>query len=40
MQPFVGGLKLTEMQKSDLVAFLKTLSDSTLLKNKQWSNPN
>jgi cytochrome c peroxidase len=40
MQPFLGGLGLTKEQKSDLVAFLKTLSDSTLIRNKEWSNPN
>lgn len=33
------GLGLTESQIDDLIAFLKTLEDPTLLSNKEYSNP-
>lgn len=34
-----GGLQLTEQDKIDLVAFLKTLTDEVLLTNPEYSNP-
>lgn len=34
-----GGLKLTVQEKQDLVAFLKTFSDSSFLSNPAFSNP-
>jgi len=34
-----GGLGLTNQDKTDLVAFLKTLSDQTLISNPDYSNP-
>lgn len=37
LQP--GGLKLNATDKSDLVAFLKTLTDETFLKNDAFKNP-
>ena len=33
------GLMLTEQDKADLLAFLKTLTDETLLNNSEYSNP-
>ncbi|MDQ3073006.1 MAG: hypothetical protein M3Q97_07080 [Bacteroidota bacterium] len=36
---FGGGLQLTEAEKSDLVAFLKSLSDSSFLTNPDFENP-
>ena len=35
-----GNLHLTEQDKSDLLAFLKTLTDSTFLSNKNFQDPN
>jgi len=35
-----GGLQLTEQDKADLVAFLKTLSDFTFIHNEEFSDPN
>ncbi len=37
LQP--GGLKLNATDKADLVAFLKTLTDETYLKNEAFKNP-
>jgi cytochrome c peroxidase len=37
--PLIRPLNLTESQKSDLLAFLKTLTDSTTLKNPAYQNP-
>ena len=34
-----GGLHLTSQEKSDLIAFLKSLSDSTVLSNPLFQNP-
>ena len=34
-----GGLQLTADQKSDLIAYLKTLNDSSFVKNKNLSSP-
>lgn len=34
-----GGLQLTEQEKSDLVAFLKTLTDTEFINNKDFSSP-
>lgn len=34
-----GGLKLTEQDKADLVAFLKTLTDEVMLTNPEYSDP-
>lgn len=34
-----GGLQLTEQEKSDLVAFLKTLTDTEFITNEAFSNP-
>lgn len=34
------GLRLTKQQKTDLIAFLKTLTDHSLLINPEYSNPN
>ena len=39
MNHFVGGLSLTPIQISDLVAFLKTFSDLDYLKNEKFSDP-
>ena len=36
----VNGLKLTTLEKSQLIAFLKTLTDSTFITNPKLSNPN
>lgn len=38
MQP--GGLKLTTQDKSDLIAFLKTLTDASFINNTAFSKPN
>ncbi|MEZ4919084.1 MAG: cytochrome c peroxidase [Saprospiraceae bacterium] len=38
LQP--GGLQLSDQDKSDLVAFLKTLTDETYLTDNRYSNPN
>lgn len=35
----IGGLKLSEKEKQQLVAFLNTLTDSTFLTNKEFSKP-
>ena len=43
LDPFIRfgkGLGLTPEQKSDLIAFLHTLTDSTFLNNPDFSNPN
>jgi len=40
MVPFGSGLNLTAQQKSDLVAFLKTLSDQEFLSRQDLSDPN
>jgi cytochrome c peroxidase len=37
--PFGRGLELTPGQKADLIAFLNTLTDSSFLKNKAYSDP-
>ncbi|MCT4630835.1 cytochrome c peroxidase [Winogradskyella sp.] len=34
-----GGLQLTQQEKSDLVAFLKTLTDPTFINNPKYSDP-
>lgn len=34
-----GGFHLTELEKAQLVAFLKTLSDTTFINNKSFSSP-
>ena len=34
-----GGLQLTEEDKRDLIAFLKTLTDEDLLTNPEYSDP-
>lgn len=34
-----GGLKLSEEDKRDLIAFLKTLTDRSLIENEEYSNP-
>lgn len=39
MHVFMGGLGLTEQDKGDLVAFLKTLTDSTLITDKRYAKP-
>ena len=36
---FASGLNLTTQEKADLVAFLKTLTDQTFLKNPKFSKP-
>lgn len=38
--PLKRGLQLTKEQKEDLVAFLHTLTDSSFIKNKAFSDPN
>lgn len=40
MEHFSEGLNLTEEQKSDLIAFLHTMSDETFLTNPKFSDPN
>ncbi len=40
IQPMGRGLYLTPGQKSDLIAFLHTLTDSSFLKNPAFSDPN
>lgn len=40
IEPFGRGLQLNDNQKADLLAFLQTLTDSTLLKNKAYADPN
>ena len=40
MSHFVGGLSLTSIEKADLVAFLRTFSDSYFLTNPNFSDPN
>lgn len=37
--PFIRSLKLTPAQKSDLIAFLHTLSDSSFVKNPAFKSP-
>jgi cytochrome c peroxidase len=37
--PVVRGFTLTADQKSDLVSFLNTLTDTQLLHDARWSNP-
>lgn len=39
MEPFGYGLHLTEEEKNDLIAFLKTLTDSSFLKNPAYTRP-
>lgn len=39
MVPFGSGLQLTPEQKADLIAFLHTLTDSSFIKNKAFSDP-
>ncbi len=34
-----GGINLTDEQKEDVIAFLKTLTDSTFINNPRFSNP-
>ncbi len=36
---FVVGFDLSEQERADLLAFLDSLSDQTLLTNERWSNP-
>ena len=36
---FVGGFELTETERADLIEFLTSLSDETVLTNERWSNP-
>lgn len=40
MVPFGKGLYLSDAQKADLVAFLKTLTDSSFISNPAFSDPN
>lgn len=40
MEHFEGGLNLTQTEKDDLLAFLKTFSDTQFLENKNFSDPN
>lgn len=37
--PFIGGFKLNSQQRTDLVAFLQSLSDSGVLNNPAYNNP-
>lgn len=37
--PFIGGFKLNSQQRTDLVAFLQSLSDSGILNNPAYNNP-
>ncbi|MCW5317875.1 di-heme enzyme [Nostoc sp. KVJ3] len=37
---FINGFDLTESEKSDLIAFLKSLTDEGLIKNPDFSDPN
>jgi cytochrome c peroxidase len=37
--PFVSGFTLTPQQRSDLKAFLESLTDEDFLRNPQFSNP-
>jgi cytochrome c peroxidase len=39
LQHNFNGLNLTGQDKSDLIAFLKTLSDSSFINNPEYSNP-
>lgn len=39
LNPNIRQLHLTEQDKADLIAFLKTLTDSTLLNNQAFANP-
>jgi cytochrome c peroxidase len=39
MIPFGSGLQLSSEQKADLIAFLYTLTDSSFIKNKAFSDP-
>jgi cytochrome c peroxidase len=39
MIPFGSGLQLSAEQKADLIAFLHTLTDSSFIKNKTFSDP-
>jgi cytochrome c peroxidase len=36
----VGGAQLTQTEKEDLVAFLKTFTDTEFINNPEFSNPN
>ena len=38
-QAYRGGIHLTEQEKSDLIAFLKTLTDTTFINNPAFSSP-
>jgi cytochrome c peroxidase len=40
MQKLIQGIQLTNQEKQDLVAFLKTFTDREFLTNKAFSNPN
>lgn len=35
----IGGVKLNEIEKKQILAFLKTLTDSSFIKNEKYSNP-
>jgi len=37
--PLVGGFTITDAEKSDLIAFLRSLTDSTFLTNPKFTNP-
>lgn len=37
--PFISGIKLNSQQRNDLVAFLLSLSDSTVITNNAFTNP-
>lgn len=39
MKPFVGGLGLTEAECTDIIAFLRTLTDHTFLTNPNYADP-
>ena len=40
MHVFEGGLGLTQQEKDDLLAFLMTFTDSSMLTNPNFSDPN
>lgn len=37
--PFVGGFDLSESERADLVAFLESLTDKSVLTNARWADP-
>jgi cytochrome c peroxidase len=37
--PLVGGFTISDAEKSDLIAFLRSLTDSTFLTNPRFTNP-